>query len=178
MIYTGYVAASAKDWDDLNGSSNAALSFSRTNDADGIATVDLRATALLNTSGITSSGSITITAVTFYWRHASLDSAKLMTVGVWDSATTSYVMVYSGFGAASGSTLSTAHTASTILSCINSSGGIETNIYFTCTNPTANLTRTGTVCAFDHTASYTAAPYVVISYDSAATAKRRFFIIT
>lgn len=178
MIYTGYVSASAKDWDDLNGSSNVNLSFRRTNDGGGAPTVDLRATALLNTSAITSGGPIVITAATFYWRHASADAAKPMTLSIWNSGTSQYDVMYAGNGGASGATMSTTQTASTILNSINSSGGIETNIYFTCTLNSASLTRTLTVTSYDNALTYTAAPRVEISYNLAASARRRIFIIS
>lgn len=175
-VYSGYVQASGKDWDESGAASNATtLTFVRTTDAGGAPTVEQVAYAILNTSAVTTGG--TITAATFYWKHNTNDASKQMRLAIWNGV--GYSELYAGFGGGANVVKSTGTTDATLLGYINSSGGTETKLAFNVNHSTPNLSRTCKIYSFD--SGSTVAPYVVISYNDPvvpSSFRRRPFIIT
>lgn len=174
---TFYVGASGKDWDEVSASTNPTLTWRRALDASSVITFDSKAYAALNTSGLTTGGTITVTSATFSWKHATADTTKAMTVGIWNSGTSSYVTFYAGNGGGSNAIISTSTTRSDVLSCINSSGGVETTIMFQMSYTTANFNRTSKVYSFD--SGMTIGPSVTINYTipTVDVSRRRIFFI-
>lgn len=172
-IYSGYVASSDKDWDETNGSTDLALTFTRTNDAIGDPLNDKYAYAVLDTGFLVGS---TITAATFYWKHSTPDSSKPMLVSLWNG-TSFTTQLYVGLGGAAGAWKSTGTTLPAHLNCINASAGTQTTMVFVSTISSPSVTRTLKAVSYD--TAQLQAPYVVVSYIPAETssARRRIFII-
>lgn len=171
-IYSGYVQSSGGDWDQT-GSTPTTLTALLTLDGGGVPTVDSRAYANLSTSAVTTGG--TITAATFYWKHAKADTGIQMAVAIWNGA--SYTDLYAGVGGALNGVKSATTTNPTILSYINASGGNQTQLEFRVTTGANGATRRTIVYSYD--SSQANAPYVVIEYNAPSTQRRqRIFIIS
>lgn len=172
-IYSGYVTEGTSDWDDASAVATT-LAIIRTNDGSGNPSLLQLGYALLNTSGITTGGTPTITDATFYWKHTTADNAKPMDVSIWNGS--SWTSIYAGFGGAT-TWKSTGITDETRLGYINASGGTKTALKFTCTQSAASVSRTIRVQSYE--GSPTGTPYVVLSYTYPSSAKKkRIYIIS
>jgi hypothetical protein len=123
-IYSGYPATGAKDYDDYS-VTNAILSAT----TDGTSTVTSSIYAILNTSAVTTGG--TITAATIDWWITNDCRAVQVEVDGWNGS--SWVVLRTpANGSAANRYMTTAITASSQLACINAyNGGSETYLKLT-----------------------------------------------
>jgi hypothetical protein len=134
-IYSGFPASGAKDWDDASYVATALTMYQtvETVDNGGGVVSEQYGYASLNTSAVTTGG--TITAATLTFRNLSKETANSsVNVYLWSGTSDAYsVHAYTrgaGSSLAAGNYITTALTSSAQLACINVSGGTETALLF------------------------------------------------
>jgi hypothetical protein len=175
-IYSGYPESGYKDWDDSS-STQISITAWTTTDVDTNPTATQGAYVCLNTSAVTTGG--TITAATLDWY--SLNDSRLCWISMylWDGVGYN-VLVWDKVGRTANAYATTALTTSAQLACINASGGNQTAFNISIAPTVANTTKSVVLRAFENAAGMTGATRIGIRYNDpvvASSQRRRIFNI-
>lgn len=180
-IYSGFPSSGAKDWDDASSTSSALTMFQTVN-ADGEFLVDQYGYANLNTSAVTTGG--TITAATLTFRNLSKETASSqVSVHLWSPSNLYNVHAYTraaGLAITPNNYVTTALTSAAQLACINASGGAETALEFsvlTTANGLTDVTTTWKVYAYEFDVSASTRVGIRYNEPSGVNNRRRIMII-
>lgn len=175
-IYSGFPLNGSKDWD-AYGSTATSITIDYITDSVGVPTSNSWGYVVLNTSAVTTGGTITAATLTWWVQSYSRVGTDAISnsVYLWDGSGYN-VQAYLATTALAARYITTALTSSAQLACINASGGVETALLFRVntpvTNPGSNIWK---INAYE--SGSTVCTRIGIRYNNPTSSRRRIFFI-
>ena len=178
-IYSGFPSSGAKDWDDASSTNPQIRMYSTTNDLGGLVG-DARGYAVLDTAAVVGK---TITAATLtFWNYTSTwFTPSVFSIYLWDGSGYNVHAYSRPLAVGAHRYITTALTLTSQMACINASGGSETSIRFSVSQPdTVGVTTTSEWLVNAYESGATVCTRIGIRYNEPAPSvnnRRRIIVI-